>query len=219
MDSLNIILSGLKFLSNFSFKFNNIDSVVSGYVLVDTGCTRVNVSLGGLYRIEFLRELKRKDIESYKLCGKPKISHEIGIGTVGLSIPDIDSLSTEELMKLPNIAFYHKVENFKINGFDFGSIDVAINYDRKCHALLGMSVLQHYNTAIRLNKYNLVEMSISRRNSKEKISCKERLSELLKSKLSLKESEYMLSEDYDESLIHECMYELLQDHNVVEGKL
>lgn len=112
-----------------------------GHVKIDTGCSFTYIPLMGFgFSSDLCKDLKRKDIESYKK-GEIKAIRSIGIESdMRDKRPSLSSMSSDELFADTSVCFIHRHE-LSLNGYDLGVRSFKVNYDRYNYGLIGMDIL------------------------------------------------------------------------------
>ena len=116
------------------------DDFINNVVKIDTGC---GLSTFPYYRLtgdtKLCREQKRKDIQN-----AVAYTYSYGVETGGrLHLP---SITNRAKLKNKAIKFKHSLDYLEIAGYDIGSRDVYINYDRRGNILIGMDILSEFET-------------------------------------------------------------------------
>ena len=116
------------------------DDFVNNVVKIDTGC---GLSTFPYYRLtgdaKLCKEQKRKDIENSVIY-----TYSYGVETGGRK--HLPSLTKRFKLKNEAIKFKHSLDYLEIAGYDIGSRDVYVNYDRRWNILIVIDILSQFET-------------------------------------------------------------------------
>lgn len=216
---LKIKLKDLSFKDTFSCYFYNLQDYMRSNIKVDTGCGITSLALKGLYSEDKINKMIEKDYKNFKEKGYPEMVYSIGVNTRNVSRPKLSELTLKEVLTRTDIGFIHKMYDFKLGDFSLGDVEVKVMYNRPGHSLLGMNILKEFDSKIQVDEDGDVVYLLNKRKSEDSNQCKQSIRDLLIRKISIKEVEVSLFDDYDETTIHRCMCELLAEHHVIDGKL
>jgi hypothetical protein len=138
---------------NFSFKAPLTISVqginITVQCKIDTGCMKTCIPI---------KRLNVSDATALKLKGDAIRSGGSYNRTYGVSDTqankDADALLIKQgrLVECTSLRFIQHAEKFEIAGYDFGQMDVGVNYDRTGNILIGMDILSQMDIHIGKSK-------------------------------------------------------------------